>query len=142
MGAWGEGPFDNDDAGDWSYEFDGLDEAAGLEVLVGALDVGPPDAYLEAPEGSIAVAAAVVVSWLSDPDHIPDSPYGESAAAWVRSAKPTPTASLTSAARAALGRVRADGSELAELWAEADPVAWQKALDQIDAQLRAEGPAT
>jgi hypothetical protein len=58
MGAWGEGPFDNDDAGDWAHEFDGVDEATGVQVLTDALDLGEAGDYLEAPEGTTAVAAA------------------------------------------------------------------------------------
>lgn len=139
MGAWGEGPFDNDDAGDWAYAFDGVDEATGLRLLADALDLGEPGDYLEAPEGTTAVAAAAVVSWLHDPGAIPDSPYAEAAAAWVRTARPTPNASLTAAALAALDRVRSDRSELAELWAESDEAAWRESLTKIEARLRAHG---
>ena len=117
MGAWGEGPFDNDDACDWAYEFDGLDADAGARLLVGALDIGDPGTYLDAPDGTNAVAAAAVVSWMRDPVAIPESPYGESAAEWVRSTRPTASNDLRSASLAALDRVRSDQSELAELWA-------------------------
>ena len=136
MGAWGEGPFDNDDAGDWSYAFDGLDVAAGPQVLADALELDSAGDYLEAPEGSIAVAAAAVVGWLKDPTGIPDSPYGESAAAWVRSTMPTPIGALAAAALAAIDRVRSSQSELAELWAEADDTAWKESLARIEVQLQ------
>ena len=85
MGAWGEGPFDNDDASDWAYHFDEADGVSGLEALSRALDVGAPQDYLESSEGAIAVAAATVVSWLQEPSVIPESPYGATVAAWVRS---------------------------------------------------------
>jgi hypothetical protein len=139
MGAWGADPFDNDDAADWSYAFDDVDEAAGLQLLADALDLGDADAYLEAPEGARAVAAALIVSWLVHPDAIPDSPYGASAAAWVRTTRPTAGPALTAAALAALHRVRSEHSELAELWAEADGTAWLASLAQIEARLQ---PAT
>lgn len=134
MGAWGEGPFENDDAGDWSYGFDGADEASGHRLLAEALDLGVPDEYVEAAAGSVAVAAAAVVSWLHAPDEIPDPPDGESAAGWVRAIGPGPHTELTAAALAALDRVRGDGSELAELW-EGDE-AWLASLDEIEARLR------
>jgi hypothetical protein len=139
MGAWGEGPFDNDDAGDWAYQFDGVDEATGLQILAEALDLGGPDEYVEAPEGTAAVAAAAVVSWLHEPGAIPDSPYGEAASTWVRRASRKPNATLTTAARAALDRVRSDQSELAELWAESDGAAWRESLGQIETRLRTQG---
>jgi hypothetical protein len=58
MGAWGAGAFDNDDALDWLSELvDSPDFALGRAVLdVTALE------YLEAPEGSAALAAAEVVA--------------------------------------------------------------------------------
>jgi hypothetical protein len=139
MGAWGEGPFDNDDASDWAYEFDEADEPTGLRILAEALDLGEPGDYLEAPEGTTAVAAAAVVSWLHDPRVIPDSPYGEAAAKWVRSARPMPNAALTAAALAALDRVRSNQSELAELWAESDDATWRESLAQIETSLRTKG---
>ncbi len=139
MGAWGEGPFDNDDAGDWAYGFDGVDEATGLRLLADALELGDADTYIEAPEGTTAVAAAAVVSWLNDPAAIPDSPYGEDAAVWVRTARPTPNVPLNDAALAALDRVRSNQSELAELWAESDDVAWSRSLIEIESRLRAHG---
>jgi Domain of unknown function (DUF4259) len=137
MGAWGEDPFDNDDAGDWAYGFDGVDEAAGLQVILDTLDTGDPDEYLEAPDGTNAVAAATVVTWMRDPLAISDSPYAEAAATWVRTARPTPSDELVAAALAALDRVRSDKSELAELWAESDDAAWSNSLAQIEARLRA-----
>lgn len=140
MGAWGAGPFDNDEAGDWSGEFDGVDdESTGLRLLADALDLGEAHDHVEAPEGSIAVAAAAVVAWLHDPGAIPDSPYAEAAAAWVRTASPTPNASLTAAALAALDRVRSGQSELGELWAESDDTTWRETLTQIETLLRAQG---
>lgn len=133
MGAWGAGPFDNDDAGDWAYDFEGADAPEGLRLLAEALDVG--DDYLEAPEGTVAVAAAAVVTWLQDPASIPESAYGEDAAEWVRSAGVAPTGELRAAARHALDRVRSDESELAELWAEGDGDAWRASIEELSTRL-------
>lgn len=137
MGAWGEGPFDNDDASDWAYEFDGVDAPEGLRVVADALDVGEHGEYLEASDGANVVAAAAVVTWMRDPGVIPDSPYGEAAAKWVRTTHPTPSGELVAAALAALDRVRSDESELAELWSESDGPAWSDALVELEARLRA-----
>ena len=137
MGAWGEGPFDNDDASDWAYEFDGVDTSDGLRLVADALDVGERGEYLEAPEGANAVAAATVVTWMRDPRLIPDSPYGEAAAKWVLTTHPAPSGELVAAALAALDRVRSDESELAELWPESDDTAWIDTLVELEARLRA-----
>ena len=67
MGAWGTGPFDNDDAGDWVYE---LEQAGDLgfvrETLTTAAEAGD---YLEMPDGNNAVAAAAVVAAALDQSH-------------------------------------------------------------------------
>jgi hypothetical protein len=136
MGAWDAGPFDNDDAGDWAYDFEGADEATGTQLIAEALDLGDPGDEVEAFEGSAAVAAANVVAWMRDPDAIPDSPYGEDAATWVRTVRPTPDPALVTAALTALDRVRADGSELAEMWSESGDTAWRESLARIEAGLR------
>ena len=137
MGTWGAGPFENDDASDWAYEFDGLDEPAGLRVVTAALNAVRPGDYLESPEGANAVAAAAVVAWMREPSQAPASPDGESAATWVRQARPRATDELIAGARAAFDHVRSDDSELAELWAESGDLAWSESLKEIDAQLRA-----
>ena len=56
MGAWGVKTFENDDASDWVYELEGT---FGLSVIERALDL--EDDYIEAPEGSEALAAAEVL---------------------------------------------------------------------------------
>ncbi len=133
MGTWGAGPFDNDDAADWTWSFDGLDADAGVQLLRDALtlDDGPVDA----DDGVTAVAAAQVVAWMADPSAIDESPYAESVVTWLRSTSPTADAGLIAAARAALDRVAGDGSELAELWDEAEDPAWREEITRLRAQL-------
>ena len=60
MGAWGSGPFDNDDAADWLAEL----EDRGIEAIAAAFDAIPSDVaqYVEIPECSAAVAAAEVLA--------------------------------------------------------------------------------
>jgi hypothetical protein len=135
VGAWGEGPFENDDAGDWAWELDDLDRVAGLQLLDAAFSAVNGSEYVEAPDGAVAVAAAQVVAWMLAPGHIPDSPYGESAVAWIRSTGgPPPDATLVASARQALQRVQGEGSELAELWDESGG-AWRADVQRLDAAL-------
>lgn len=58
MGAWGFGPFENDCASDWLYEF--IDEPT-RDVLVEAL-AGPSEMD-DVDEWQCAIAAAALVAW-------------------------------------------------------------------------------
>ena len=55
---------------------------------------------------------------------------------WLKSQSTKPSADLLTKARAAIDRVLADSSELAELWAESDEYeAWRNGLLSIQASL-------
>ena len=123
MGAWGAGPFDNDDALDWLATLSASrDFAAGRQ----ALNVAGED-YLEAPEGSTALAAAeVVAAALGHPAaSLPDE-----VTAWVNSNASVVAPGDVAIALAAVERVRAGDSELRELWADAAGDEW---LDGVQA---------
>jgi uncharacterized protein DUF4259 len=142
MGAWGEGAFDNDDAADWSWEFENADLAAGLRLVSDALSAAAQadDAvYLGARDGTLAVAAAeLVASAKGQP--IAESPYNETARQWIGRVRPTVDAVLTDLARRAVLRVTARNSELAELWDEADSSSWRSAMAALHDKLGAQGP--
>jgi hypothetical protein len=113
MGAWGVGPFDNDDAQDFVLD---LAEAPAQELgqrLADALTL--PDDYIEAPEASTAVAAAALVA-IGAGMAVPDSP---SVSALVDSRTIPASPELREAGRAALKRVAGGDSELRELWQDA-----------------------
>ena len=113
MDAWASGHFDNDDALDF---IDDLAEAPDWRTVVQALDYVTKQAgYLEAPEGSIAVAAAAIVAAsVGDASILPDNHQDLKAAL---GAAPEGAIGL---ARSALARVVAPASELDELWQEGD----------------------
>ena len=135
MGAWGAGPFENDDAADWAAEFDGVDGPTGIAIVRSALSSALDAEYVEAPEGSVAVAAAQVVAWLIQPETVEGSAYNETVCAWLGTQAPLSDASLSDAARRALLRVQSPVSELNELWSEADDADWSKEIERIMAQL-------
>lgn len=133
MGAWGSGPFENDDACDW------LDELAdsGVAALRAALALADDAAYLEAPDGSVIVAAAEVVAQMgvdADDTDTDDDDAPDELVAFLADCGPPPPA-LVAAARAALDRVTADESELRELWQDAEGGAWQAAIDDLKRRL-------
>ena len=132
MGAWGIGSFDNDDAADWVYE---LEESSGAEAIRTALQAISPDAYLEAPECSSALAAAEVVAALKG--H-PLATLPPEIVTWVADSNVEVDDELLSAALMAIHRIETE-SELRELWQETDDFnAWLATLN--DLQLRLGGP--
>jgi hypothetical protein len=130
MGAWGAGSFENDDAMDWVV---GLAEGSGDAVLRDALTpiATTDDRYLEAPECSIAVAAAEAVA--AARGHaiasLPDEVVG-----WVRKKREV-TGELVAFARSAVDRIAAK-SELRDLWDESDSAeTWRAAMTDLRARL-------
>ena len=108
MGAWGEGPFENDSAMDW---LSAATENPG--ALPTAFDATREADYLDVDDGSVAVAAAAVVAAAVDGDvsGLPDD-------ARDLAVEITAAALLRARAVEALDRVVAAKSELASLWGE------------------------
>jgi hypothetical protein len=117
VGAWGSGPFDNDDACDWSYQ---LLDGGGVEVVSAALDVAPG---VEAPEAAKAVAAVALV--MASQGLAVD--LTEDMAGWLATADRQAVAALAPRATAAIDILLTD-SELAELWDESGDSIWGEQL--------------
>ena len=131
MGAWGVGHFENDDAGDWVWE---LEDAGSLEPVIAAIAaVEAATEYLEAPDATIALAAAeTIAAALGRP--APDLP--DAVAAVVKVLPHAPDPDLVSRARAAVERIASD-SELRELWEETDDfAAWQSKVSDLIQRLQ------
>ena len=134
MGAWSHEPFGNDDANDWAYE---LEEVNDLSLVEAALDaVLDAEGYLEAPEATCGVAAVEVLARLLGKGTQSDA-YTKKIDQWIKGVSATPSADLLGKARAVLARVRGDQSELRELWHEGDPSEWEASLDSLDAAVSA-----
>jgi Domain of unknown function (DUF4259) len=130
MGAWSYEPFGNDDAGDWLSE---LEQSKDLSVVEAALNAVTDDAeeYLQAPQCSMALAAAEVVAALlgRSSTSLPAEAVG-----WT-SGKSRPSASLIAKAKRAVSAVL-ETSELQELWAESeDYPQWQAGTKNLLARL-------
>jgi hypothetical protein len=118
MGAWGVGPFENDEALDWALD---LQDAAAegpafVEEYLQRVAEWPADEFLEAPDCTVALAAAEVVAAMRG-QRTADLP--ESVEAWLKG-RGAPDPKLVALANAAVARTLAD-SELAELWNDAEP---------------------
>jgi len=128
-GAWDTGAFDNDDALDWVWE---LAESSDLSVVKGALQyaIGETD-YLEAPDASMAIAAAEVVAALRGN---PATGLPPEVSDWVQQHQFEVGADLANIAREAVLRVQVlDSSELAQLWSESEELAeaWRASLADL-----------
>jgi hypothetical protein len=129
MGTWGYLPFENDDALDWLDEL----EAGGAKVVRAAL-AKVDDGYVEAPEGSIAIAAADVIAACQGNA---SGGLPENVADWVTAHGAELTAEDAELALEAVGRVVGEESELAELWDDADEPEWRESLEDLSERLRA-----
>ncbi len=118
MGAWGAGVFDNDDAGDWLYEYEERGADAVIEAFATVRD-SHAAGYVELPEGGAAVAAAEAVAFALGR---PDPEIMDSIAATLSRHAPAVAAlsDIRSRARDALSLVMEEEatSELLELWME------------------------
>ena len=111
MGAWSHTSFGNDDAMDFiaEVEEDGEPAVANAFEVVNFLK---PDDYLEAPDASVAIAAAELIAASGGK---PPADFPESAQAVVNKIKSADV--YRAEATKALRRIL-DYSELKELWSE------------------------
>lgn len=118
MGAWGAGPFENDDALELLEELDD-DPLGTLEATLTSVAEAPSD-DVDASDAARAVAAAALVAGLCGAQLRRIHP---DAAGWVAENTGTlvPPPSLVDVALAALEAVRS-GGELWEVWDEKDAV--------------------
>jgi hypothetical protein len=130
MGAWDVGSFDNDDAEDWAAEFE---EAPSMSSVIESLERAITSRYVEAPEGSIAIAAAEVVAAVAG-SASPSLPAG--IAAWAAKQPRQDGLDHLALARKAVARVAmGKSSELRELWEDSTPAEWQAAIADLEERL-------
>lgn len=118
MGAWGEGPFDNDDAADWCGDLDAADPSERRGMVRWALATAARNSgYLEMDEAGTAIAAAAIVA-----SRMPGGPPITSTYApdFLLAGEPLELdADLPELAVEALARILGDNSEWRDLWEEA-----------------------
>ena len=130
MGAWGHGPFENDDASDWIEELGESEDLSAIEAAFKPV-VAAGSAEIEAPKCCAALAAAEVVAALSrrPGDALPDEVVG-----WVEGRGAVPPALVLSAKRA-VSAIKAK-SELRELWKETDYFHdWLETVENLESRL-------
>ena len=120
MGAWGIGPFQNDDGVDEAYNFalavqEAKADKADRIRRVFTLDEG----YLEADDGAEVLAVAALLAGYATTD-ADAAQWVETVKLWLEAQPAQIVAEWRALARAAVLRVLADDSELAELWDESE----------------------
>ena len=134
MGAWGIGPFENDDAMDWVWGLDGDNAADVVRETVRSVSRAAAGAYLEVTDGANAIAAATILASAADGEAEGLPPE---AIEYLKRAQ-SPDDDVVAWAIAALDRVTAAESEVAELWDETDDgPEWRASVAAIRARLAA-----
>jgi hypothetical protein len=129
-GAWGEGPFDNDDAQDWLIE---CSSSAGPGTIAEAINAALRPGYLEADAGSVAVAAAEVIAAADGKG--PATTNAEAAPCLAKTRTPEVRA-LAPSARQAITRVSDPKySELAQQWSAGKSNRWAAGITQLATRL-------
>ncbi|HEY3830704.1 MAG TPA: DUF4259 domain-containing protein [Acidimicrobiia bacterium] len=132
MGAWGYGPFDNDDAADWVYE---LEQCANADEVTEVLtSVVSAPGYLLAPLGSVGLAAAEVVATATG---TPGDALPTAVLKWIRDHQHAIDASLRQLAAAVVDRVLGDDSEVADLWDDEADRTWRASGSDLGRRLSA-----
>lgn len=134
MGTWSTEPFGNDSACDWVHD---LVERGDFSLVEDALRrvIETGDDYLDEDLAVEAVAAAEVLAKSRGRGTQTDA-YTARVDAWLAGSSAKPDEGLFPLAHAALVRIQAPDSELAELWEESDDAGeWQDAMRRLQAAL-------
>jgi hypothetical protein len=134
MPGWGAGSFENEDAQKFLGRLGSLGIDDLRQILARAADQGE---YLEAPESSVAVAAAEIVAALvaAAKDETASSSTPRQIFDWLSKTEARATPDLVNLARRAVKRVRTN-SELQDLWLEAEGLnEWSAALRDLEERL-------
>ncbi len=127
MGTWAVDSFGNDDACDWSYALEKVNDLSPVEDALNAV-INAGEEGVESSEAAEAIAAIEVIARLQG-NWGNRSAYSERVDDWVETNKIQPSTSLAQKAYIVIERILAENSELKELWQESeDYKAW---LDSV-----------
>lgn len=127
MGAWGTGPFENDDAADWIAVLEQASDGAVAAALTAASGPSP-----DSEASSVGIAAAALVA-LALEGRLDELPVDQSE--WL--SPPEGLTQLVPLARTTIAAVRS-GSELRQLWEESEDLGtWLRELDTLEQRLSA-----
>lgn len=137
MGAWGTGPFDNDDAGDWLAEFTDEPSLSAIRSAIKAAIDAYEAGYLELTEGGAAVAAVEVLAAMRGKPHGDFGKLDESTTGWVSAQSGRVPSDLVALSLKCLKYVKSDEkSEMHDCWAESDDKDnWLQTIADLESRL-------
>jgi hypothetical protein len=118
MGTWAVDSFGNDDACDWAYNLENVNDLSTVENALNTV-LNSGEEGVESTEATEAIAAIEVIARLQG-NWGKRSAYSERLDNWVETHKLQPSTNLAQKAHLALERILADKSELKELWQESE----------------------
>jgi hypothetical protein len=128
MPGWGTGSFENEDAQKFLAQLNTLSVDDVSHILA---EAGEQD-YVQAPESSVAVAAAEIVASAKG---APPQALPPQIVEWMGKIEGAPSAKMVEVARTAVNKVRLS-SELKDLWLEAEGLnEWSAALRDLEKRL-------
>ena len=129
-GAWGEGSFENDEALDWVAK---CTQTSNATVVSTSIEGALKSPFIEASEGSEAVAAAEVVAAAMGK---PNSKIPAEINMWLEHQPKPDLIKLATHALLALERIKdPKTSELSQLWSENKTGNWQSKITELEARL-------
>lgn len=134
MGTWAVDAFGNDEACDWAYD---LEKVNDLSLIEASLDdvIACGSDYIETPEATRAIAAIEVIARLQG-NWGERNAYSEPADDWVQTNKLNPSKNLAQKAHLAITRILGEDSELNELWQDSDDYAdWLASIAELKARV-------
>jgi hypothetical protein len=130
-GAWGDGSFQNDDALNWVRE---CVVSGNTQYISSTLDKALAAEYLEAPNGSAAVAAAEVVAAAKGRA---SAEFPEELQVWLNKQSKEKLQALSVLAVKTLRKVLDPKvSELKQLWSETGANRWDQGVVELEMRLR------
>jgi hypothetical protein len=135
MGAWGVLAFDNDEACDWAYDLENVEDLSLVDSAFATVEGA--NEYLDAHDACNALAACEVLARLRG-NHGYKNSYTEAVDAWVASHQIKPPQSMFARADAVIDRVLGGKSELRELWLDSEGVGveWRQSVEELRHRLR------
>ena len=130
MGTWAVDSFGNDDACDWTYELEKVNDLSPVEEALNAV-LNSGEEGVEASEATEAIAAIEVIARLQG-NWGKRSAYSESLDNWVEANKIQPSTALAQKAHLAIDLILAENSELKELWQDSEEYTdWLAAVTEL-----------
>jgi Domain of unknown function (DUF4259) len=129
-GTWGEGSFDNDDALDWVAK---CTKTSNTTVVSTSIEAALKSPFIEAPEGSEAVAAAEVIAAAMGK---PNPKIPSEISTWLEHQPKPDLIKLATHAILALERIKdPKTSELSQLWSEEKTSNWLSKISELGVRL-------